>query len=143
MGRAEDLFSRIKEHKESAIDELIRDRQSEELFLDFKRSRDNGAGSGLARDDRRNLAKAISGFGNSEGGIIIWGVDCRESSRGSVPLGDVPVGKEPLEDPVRFRSWLEGATSGCTIPPHSGVVHEPIKTSARRGFVVTLVISLK
>ena len=24
----------------------------------------------------KNLSKAISGFGNSEGGVLVWGVDC-------------------------------------------------------------------
>ena len=47
---------------EQAIDGFILERQSEELFLDFKRSSDNGAGDRLSDRDRDNLAKAISGF---------------------------------------------------------------------------------
>jgi hypothetical protein len=49
MGRAEDLFRRLSEQGEQAIEGLIEDRQSEELFLDFKRSADNGAGTNLAK----------------------------------------------------------------------------------------------
>lgn len=70
---AEDIFEQIKQNGESEIDKFILDREVENLFLDFKRSATNGAGSKLHRDDRKNLAKAISGFGNSEGGIIVWG----------------------------------------------------------------------
>jgi hypothetical protein len=135
LGRAEDLFERISKGGESVIDALIDDRQAEELFLDFKRSTDKGAGRRLHDTDRQNLAKAISGFGNSEGGVIVWGVDCRDN-----PRGDVPVQKAPIEDPRRFVSWLEGAVSGCTVPPHPGVRHVGIEIGkAGTGFVATYV----
>jgi hypothetical protein len=76
MGRAEEIFEKIKDQGEAAIDEFILVRQSEELYLDFKRSADNGRGPRvLHENDRNNLAKAVSGFGNSEGGVIVWGVD--------------------------------------------------------------------
>lgn len=135
MGRPEDLFKRLCELGEQAIDQLIADRQSEELFLDFKRSADGGEGSRLHEDDRKNLAKAISGFGNSEGGVVVWGVDCRSD----VKLGDVAQCKTSIFDPVRFKSWLEGAVSGCTVPPHPMVRHHAIGGNSGRGFVVTFI----
>jgi hypothetical protein len=55
-----------------AIDDLIAAQASEELFLDFKRSADDGKGRALHSSDRNNLAKAISGFGNSGGGVVLW-----------------------------------------------------------------------
>jgi hypothetical protein len=131
MGRAEDLFDRLKQRGEAEIDQLIQDRQSEELFLDFKRSADNGSGRRFHDDDRRNLARAVSGFGNSEGGVIVWGVDCRERAG----FCDLPGEKIGIDNPKRFVSWLEGAVSGCTIAPHPGVVHHAIDSG--KGFVVT------
>jgi len=68
MGRAEDIFDRIVEQGEAAIDEFIQTRASEELFLDFKRSADHGHGTALHQNDRANFERAVSGFGNSEGG---------------------------------------------------------------------------
>lgn len=135
MGRSEDLFRRLGDRGEEAINELIMDRQSEELFLDFKQSADKGEGQRLHDDDRRNLAKAISGFGNSEGGVIVWGVDCRSDPN----IGDVPRCKMPIADPKRFKSWLEGAVSGCTVPPHPIVQHHAIESSSGRGFVTTYI----
>lgn len=135
MGRAEDLFKRIRQGGEAEIDNLIRDRQSEELFLDFKQSADNGGGGKLHDNDRSNLARAISGFGNSEGGLVVWGVDCRDLP----DTGDVAAAKVPIENPQRFKSRLEGAVSGCTVPPHSLVQHVTIESAAGRGFVVTLI----
>jgi predicted HTH transcriptional regulator len=89
-------MARIATAGEGAIDQLIADRQSEELFLDFKRSSDNGAGARLSDADRGNLAKAISGFGNSEGGVIIWGVDCRPNQ----VVGDVAAAKQARKNKI-------------------------------------------
>jgi hypothetical protein len=47
--------------------------QCEHLLLDFKTV--NSAS--FNRDDRRSLACALSGFANSSGGLIVWGVDAR------------------------------------------------------------------
>jgi hypothetical protein len=136
MGRAEDLFDRLRESGEQAIDAMIEDRQSEELFLDFKRSADSGMGRKLHDGDRQNLAKAISGYGNSEGGVVIWGVDCRQE----VEIGDVAKAKVPIHNPKRYVSWLEGAVSGCTVPPHPQVRHLAIESpSTNTGFAVTYV----
>lgn len=136
MGRAEDLFKWLEEDREEAIDELIVTRKSEELFLDFKRSSDDGAGRRLIDNDRNNLAKAISGFGNSEGGVIIWGVDCSRDTTGA----DVARFKVPIANAARYTSWIEGAVSGCTVPPHQGVRSVAIPTvGSNDGFVVTLV----
>lgn len=108
---------RISTLGEQAIDGFIIERQSGELFLDFKRSSNNGSGTRLYDRDRDNLAKAISGFANSEGGVIVWGVDCRPNQE----LGDVAAAKTGIENPRRFKSWLENATSGLTLPRHPGV----------------------
>ena len=138
MERAEELFEKVKKQGEKAIDEFIDTRQSEELFLDFKRSSDHGSGNRLHDNDRNNLAKAISGFGNSEGGIIVWGVDCSKASDGS----DVPDKSHPITDVRRFVSWVESAVSGCTIPPHIGIQNQPIEIDDKgngNGFVVTYI----
>lgn len=137
MGRAEDLFANLRAKGETEIDRLIEERQSENLWLDFKRSADNGAGRKLHENDWKNLSKAISGFGNSEGGIIVWGVDCSDDS----VMGDVPAKKVPIENPQRLASWLESAVSACTVPPHRGVESLPIPSyrSSSKGYVATLV----
>jgi hypothetical protein len=133
MGRAEDLNARLSWGGEAAIDELLLERQSEELFLDFKRSSDNGSGARLSDTDRGNLAKAISGFGNSEGGVIVWGVDCRPNQT----LGDVAAAKIKIQNPRRFKSWLESAVSGLTLPPHPAVSHVAVEDDSGTGFVIS------
>ena len=71
MSRAHDLFSRLRLGAESAVDDLIADYQSENLWLDFKQSADQGGGTKLSQSDRENLAKAISGFANSDGTLSL------------------------------------------------------------------------
>jgi len=134
ISRSEELYKRILDKGAKAIDEFILTRQTEELFLDFKRSSDSGSGVRLSQNDRNNLSKAISGFGNSEGGVLIWGVDCSTDASGA----DIARAKNPIEDVYRFVSWLEGAVSGCTVPPHSKVVHTPLPVeSGPAGYVAT------
>lgn len=136
MGRAEDLFEKIKDQGIAAIDEFIETRQSEELYLDFKRSADNGGGIRLHTNDQKNLSKAISGFGNSEGGAVVWGVDCSNDQDGA----DVAHSKLPLDDCFRFKSLLEGSVSGRTIPVHNTVKHHAVPIDGGvTGFVVTLI----
>ena len=139
MGRAEELFERLKKDGHQEIKKLIEDRQSEELFLDFKQSANGGIGKKLDLDDRKNLAKAISGFGNSEGGIIVWGVECVGTPEDPA---DVAKSEKPISKPVQFKSWLEGAVSGLTMPPHKGVQHHVIPSDAdhESGFVVSYIL---
>ena len=98
MSRAEDIFQKLIYFGEDAIDEFILERQTEELFLDFKQVISTGKNANtLHKDDRKNLAKCISGFGNSEGGVVVWGVECsRDTDIGDVAKAKVKVKNELL-----------------------------------------------
>ena len=135
MERSRDIYERIVAQGKQSIEDFIIQRKSEELFLDFKRSSNNGIDQRLSDNDRNNLAKAISGFGNSEGGVIVWGVDCSKDKDGA----DVAKCEVMLNNPVRFASLLQGAISGCTIPPHSTVENHVIQVDFEKGFVVSLI----
>lgn len=135
MGRAEDLFKKIVDQGIEAINELIETQKSEEFFLDFKRSSNAGSSIKLSDDDRESLARVISGFGNSEGGIVVWGIDCSKNAKGA----DIPHTKYPIEYPERFASLLGGAISGCTVPAHTRVENHFIDIGDNKGFVVTYV----
>lgn len=135
MDRCREIYERIVAQGKVAIEGFVVDRRTEELFLDFKRSSNNGTEPRLSDNDRKNLAKAISGFGNSEGGVIIWGVDCSADKDGA----DVAKALVALENPKRFVSLIQGAISGCTVPPHSRVENHAIEIEGGKGFVVTLI----
>ncbi len=137
MSRAEDIFQKLIYFGEDAIDEFIINRQTEELFLDFKQAVSDGKNfKTLHKDDRRNLAKAISGFGNSEGGVIVWGVECARD----IEVGDVAKAKVKVKNVHRFLSWIENAISGCTIPSHNGVRNHIISVDENGdGYVATYI----
>ena len=135
MGRAEELFARIQSGGASEVNNMIVTPLVEELFLDYKRSSTTLPGRRLDDDDRKNLAKAIGGFGNSEGGVIVWGVDCRSTAQ-----GDVPTGAVPITNPVALKTLFEGAVGGLTLPAHSGVENIALlNTGSTDGFVITFV----
>lgn len=137
MSRAEDIFQKLVYFGEEAIDDYIVNSQTEELFLDFKRADSTGKnGLALHKDDRRNLAKAISGFGNSEGGVLIWGVECARSTE----VGDVARAKVKVQNVHRFLSWLENAISGCTVPSHNRVRNHIVSVDENGdGYVATYI----
>ena len=137
MSRAEDIFQKLIYFGEDALDEFILNMQSEELFLDFKQAVSTGKNNNtLHKDDRKNLAKAISGFGNSEGGVIVWGVVCSRDQE----IGDVAKAKVKVKNVHRFLSWLENAISGCTIPSHNKVRNHIISADKNGdGYVATYI----
>jgi hypothetical protein len=136
MGRAEDIYKGIEASGVNAIKEFVASRQAEELFLDFKRSADDGMGKKLHDNDRNNLIKAISGFGNSAGGVIVWGVDCSRDMDGA----DVARAIQPIKNVKRFVSLIQAALSGCTLPPHPTIsVHGVEINEAGEGFVAVLI----
>lgn len=138
INRAEFIFNKIVEQGENTIDEFIRTKKCEELFLDFKRSGTDGSASNLSDSDRNNLARAISGFGNSAGGVIVWGINCSKDKNDN---DDVAKSKHPIPNVRRFISWIEGAISGCTTPIHNKIQNHVIITneSSGEGFVVTYI----
>ena len=137
MSRAEDIFQKLIYFGVDAIDEYIINLQTEELFLDFKQSFHAEKNlTSLHKDDRKNLAKAISGFGNSEGGILVWGVDCSRDCE----IGDVAKAKVKIKNVHRFLSWIEGAISGCTIPSHNKIRNHIIDVDENGdGFLATYI----
>ena len=52
---------------------------------------------------------------------------------------DVARAKVPIENVVRFKTWLEGSISGRTVPAHSGVQNHAIELADGKGFVATLI----
>lgn len=135
MTRAEDLFGRIEAHGMDAIHAMLRDAKSEEAFLDFKQSGDAGKGARLHDSDAKNLSKALSGFANADGGVIVWGI-----SAPSGPTGDVASGLQPLADCKAFVARIDDKVSWGTTPPVMGVrsVAIPDETG-KSGFAATLI----
>lgn len=105
-------------------------KRQEDLHLDFK-----ALSTGPTRDDRKNFAVAVSGFANSEGGIIVWGVDARKDETGVDAASEL----KPIENSAATLSKLQALTGEATSPIVDGVLHREILLDGRRGVLVTLV----
>lgn len=102
--------------------EFVRLRKEEHLQLDFKTVND----SSIDKDDRKNLAKYISGFANSAGGIIVWGIDARRDSHGIDCAIDAP----QINQLGQFVARLNELSGQSTSPVVDGVRHKAIETSS-------------
>jgi hypothetical protein len=135
MTRAGELLNRIRAEGAAEIRRMIDDSHSEDLFIDYKQSNTAFPSRSLDRFDRKNLAKSLSGFGNGDGGIVIWGVVCKSGEN-----GDLPSEEKLLKDANAFKSLLDGEYSGLTSPPHNQAESVAILADGGpAGFVVTYV----
>ncbi|BBO35693.1 helix-turn-helix domain-containing protein [Lacipirellula parvula] len=105
--------------------------QEENLHLDFKQA----AGPFTSADDRKNLAKVISGFANSDGGVCIWGVDARKVGDGP----DVAQKIVALPNVTAAVARLNELTAQAANPVVDGVVHKAIPENGASGVVATYV----
>ena len=106
--------------------------------MDYKRISTPLDAKSLQDSDRTNLRKALSGFANSEGGVILWGLETGKNNGVEAPK--LPDG---YADAARFVSLLEDAVSGCTVPPVPGVrsIRIPLGSDGAKGLVATLIPS--
>jgi hypothetical protein len=113
----------------ATIESYVELKQEEHLHLDFKTLRNAELTSG---DDKRSIARCISGFANSSGGIIVWGIDARKNSDGI----DCATAIVELRKPAVLVSRLNTLSGDATSPITDGIRHKPIINSKSGGGVV-------
>jgi predicted HTH transcriptional regulator len=59
------------------INEFMDSGEQEDLRLEFKSVNKPDLSH---PDDRRNFARALSGFANTSGGIVVWGISAKKNS---------------------------------------------------------------
>src|SRR5277367_5285911 len=62
------------------IKQCVAEKMIETEVLDFKEA--SSQSGPMGKDDKKNLSKALSGFANGGGGILIWGVKATQSKDG-------------------------------------------------------------
>lgn len=124
-----ELFESIDREK---LEEFVREGKEENLHLDFKTTKGSEFKSD---DDKSSLAVALSGFANSDGGIIVWGVDCRKNENQVDCAQDFKF----VENVSLFLTKLNDLTGDAVRPLVDGVLHKAIKIDSQRGCVVSLI----
>ena len=103
----------------------------EEEWLDFKQARDINS-----NDVQQNWSKALSGFANTGGGILIWGIEAKKDPATGV---DCASAIALIDHPAALKSRLMHLHHQATDPPVLGVVVEQYVDSSGKGFVVCFV----
>jgi hypothetical protein len=112
---------------EFGIDYLISQEGLESFYIDYKESRFDGLK--LHKDDRKNLAKAISGFANTSGGLIIWGIEEDRKNK--------KFNQKPIQNPQKLANLFNESVSSLTQPAQTNVHSFPIILEDGYGYVVT------
>lgn len=107
------LASEIAAAGETAITEIVNSEREETLHLEFKTL---SSGSTLNRDDRKMLSKAICGFANAEGGVLIVGIETRKTDG-----VDTAYQKRPVRNLNRIRRLITAALPEILSPQHSKI----------------------
>lgn len=132
---SEDLHNEILKQGLPYIDDAINNKVVENYFLDFKITEENDytGKRKLLMSDKKNYAKCISAFGNSDGGVVVWGVKTGASD------SDYATAKHPIKNVSNFRSLLEGFTSVLTTPAHTSITNSIIFEDEAQdtGYVIT------
>ncbi len=108
--------------KYSDLENLIADGEAEGLHLECKAPGSPRLGKGL----KKELAEAISGFSNTAGGVILWGISTIQRAHSGL---DVLTQIEPIGQCGSFLRQLEAIIPTLTTPP---VLSAPSKTIKRR-----------
>src|SRR5580704_7639733 len=75
---ADALYDRICSGGIKLIRRIVKEQWVETLLLDFKQAASNSGP--MQADDRKSLAESLSGFANSEGGVLVWGIRADKTS---------------------------------------------------------------
>lgn len=123
-------FTNLKSLK--ATDAMNRLRQlvagmPETSSIEWKRTNPLDGGKRLHRDDVRNLARTVSAFANSQGGILVFGVD--DSSRDLALISDLG----------RFHSLVQDALGFVIDPYVPGVDCLPVYSDDNKGVLLIYV----
>jgi len=134
--RAREFYQRLVESPSpvKAIEALVDDRQPENDYLEFK------TGEIGAKEAKHYWSKVLSGFANTEGGVLIWGVDARPTASADDPSVkvDAACGIIHVKNPLEFAERLRRVLLEATVHPVAGVEVREF-SSESGGFVVCFI----
>lgn len=97
-------------------------------MLEFKEKTSARSG-GFDNEDKRILSKSLSGFANSAGGILIWGIRARKGADNV----DCAQELKPIQDIERFHAEALSLSSQLVMPRLDGVRLGLIKSGTDKG----------
>lgn len=133
MDNAELQYRRLLKDGRDELDRLIAENAAEHHFLDFKEVPLSGGSNSLNESISEKLGKALSGFSNSQGGIIVWGIRKKDRDR-------APMGYSLVKKPKQLVEALNRRISEIIVPTVDGVDSRVIFENAQEEGVVATYI---
>ena len=111
---------------------LVSDRVGENIYLEFKTKEDRSNGE-LGDGDARQFSRALSGFANSDGGVLIWGIETNKN--------DQAWKRKPISKVYDFQGRLKKSLLNAVQPFVDGVQVDVIGESGTQdsGYVKCLI----
>ena len=138
--RAKELFDEIRgsEDPPALLEGFVQTKKCESDFLEFK-----GAGRIQDKQAKEYWSRVLSGFANTEGGVLIWGISTTQ-----IPMPDDPSrridaasGLDLVPNPQSFMQMLKDVKLEATVHPVGGVEYASwdVRQDDASGFVVCLI----
>lgn len=138
MDNASSIFTKIIEDGYKGIESMIGQRE-ENLFLDFK-EKSTPDKAGIEKSDKGTYAKALSGFSNSSGGVIIWGIKAKKQGEGTP---DMAIELMPIKFLKTFLTDLNSLVNEAVVPINTGIRNHAIYLNddegTNEGFIITYI----
>ncbi len=110
---ARDFFEQTKANGWPAVERWVADAVPESVTLDFKSAKIAADPDGLAS----SIAKAVSAFANVDGGVLVFGVECRSVAKGP----DVVQSIEPVKGLAKFLDTVKQLAREGVEPTVAGL----------------------
>ncbi len=119
---------------EADLDALCQSSREEDLYIEFKQKHDRRHGN-LDDSDRKNFSKAVAGFANADGGVLVFGIETTKTQDGV----DRAKQLKPISDHGPFRSRLLDSIFATTQPVVDAVEIHTIDSADGGGYVKCLI----
>ena len=127
-----DYFNKIDINE---INRMLEEGQEENIHIEFKTVNHPVYNNDNKDYDRKNLSLTLSGFSNSNGGIIVWGVVAKKNKDGI----DVASDRKPILELTKFLNTLNRLEGQAVTPSITGVQHKKIEEKDDVGYIITYV----
>lgn len=128
---ARKIFDAVKDWDD--VQSWVDRREEESLHLDFKQ-KTSASQVDLDIEDRKNLAKALSGFANTEGGVLVFGIETKKKQGGPDQASAI----RPIANITQFKARVEDHIARLTDPPVS-VELQVVEHSSGHGVLLILI----
>ncbi|MBI3519473.1 MAG: ATP-binding protein [Bacteroidetes bacterium] len=117
------------------IERFIIEKQEENVSIEFKTVNHPDYNDSNREYDKINISETISGFANSNGGIVIWGIKAQKDASGQ----DVAKDKRPIKQLTKFLNLLNRLEGQAVTPTITGIIHKKIEVAKDEGYIKTFV----